>query len=133
MTIYILVGRVVFENQARFRELTATASKNQASMAARAPTAQPTVLKEGSDGKTTEVNVTSDACSSRHTSRAECKRVSYTVKVEASVPVLTPAEKKEQNSADRAAWAYLKCALLFFTAMIITWVRLSPFLPISFL
>lgn len=159
MTIYIIVGRVVFENKARFRELTSNASKNQASMAARPVTAQGSSsqgspvkgspAKQGPNSKTTEVNVTSHSCSSQASSTG-CKRASCIVTIEAVansdapkadtkpkksrrrrlLNLLKKKEKKEKSSADRAAWAYLKCALLFFTAMMVTWVCLAPFLQI---
>lgn len=134
MVIYILVGRVVFENQARFRELSANASKNQANMAATG-IPNPIVLTVGPDSKTTEVNITSDACASR-ANRTECKRASCTIKVTSSTAPIAPKKvkvKKERSSADRAAWSYLKCALLFFTAMVVTWVCIPPFLAICFL
>lgn len=164
MTIYIIVGRVVFENKARFRELTSNASKNQASMAARPVTAQGSSsqgspvqgspvqgspAKQGPNSKTTAVNVTSYSCSSQ-ASPTGCKRASCIVTIEAVansgapkaetkpkksrrrrlLNLLKKKEKKEKSSADRAAWAYLKCALLFFTAMMVTWVCLAPFLQI---
>lgn len=134
MVIYILVGRVVFENQARFRELSANASKNQANMAATG-IPNPIELTVGPDSKTTEVNITSDSCASR-ANRIECKRASCTIKVTSSTTPVAPKKvkvKKERSSADRAAWSYLKCALLFFTAMVVTWVCIPPFLAICFL
>ncbi|KFY76537.1 hypothetical protein V499_03828 [Pseudogymnoascus sp. VKM F-103] len=113
MTIYILVGRIVFRNRARFNELTAQASRNQASMAA-SIVGSPSVLEEGHIAVTTDINVTSDAANS--VEREEYKKGKSTAKVKAK------KEKKEVSSADRAAWVYLKCALMFFTAMIVTWV-----------
>ncbi|OBT61292.1 hypothetical protein VE03_09587 [Pseudogymnoascus sp. 23342-1-I1] len=122
MGIYIVVGKVVFENQARFRELSKIASRNQANMAAAAIAAgaDPSNLEQGLGSRTTEVSVTSMACS--HRNRLHCKLASCTVKVETSTSSRSTKGKKEVSSADRAAWSYLKCALLFFTAMIVTWV-----------
>ncbi|ELR04843.1 hypothetical protein VC83_03654 [Pseudogymnoascus destructans] len=114
MAIYIIVGRIVFQNQARFRELTAQASRNQASMAA-SIVASPSVLEQGHISVITEVDVTSEPCANS-LERVECMEGLSTAKVKAQ------KEKKEVSSADRAAWAYLKCALLFFTAMLVTWV-----------
>lgn len=134
MVIYILVGRVVFENQARFRELSENASKNQANMAATS-IPNPIVLTVGPDSKTTEVNITSDSCASR-ANRTECKRASCTIKVTSTTAPIAPKKvkvKKERSSADRAAWSYLKCALLFFTAMVVVWVCIPPFLAVCFL
>lgn len=85
----------------------------------------PSVLEEGHIAVTTDINVTSDAANS--VEREEYKKGKSTAKVKAK------KEKKEVSSADRAAWVYLKCALMFFTAMIVTWVCLPPFPLISFL
>lgn len=85
----------------------------------------PSVLEEGHIAVTTDINVTSDAANS--VEREEYKKGKSTAKVKAK------KEKKEVSSADRAAWVYLKCALMFFGAMIVTWVCLPPFPPISFL
>ncbi|OBT87670.1 hypothetical protein VE02_02744 [Pseudogymnoascus sp. 03VT05] len=120
MTIYIIVGRIVFRNQARFRELTDQASRNQASMAA-SVVASPSVLEQGHISVITDVNVGSEACANSadlagSDDLAGCKRGSSTAKVKAK------KEKREVNAADRAAWAYLKCAFFFFTAMLLTWV-----------
>jgi hypothetical protein len=122
MTIYIIVGRIVFRNQARYRELTDQASKNQASMTA-SIVASPSVLEQGHISVMSGVNVNSEACPNS-ADLEDCKKGRSTAKVKA---------KKEVSSADRAAWSYLKCAFFFFTAMIVTWVCLPPFPPISFL
>ncbi|KAL5353127.1 hypothetical protein ACLOAV_001158 [Pseudogymnoascus australis] len=129
MVIYIIVGKIVFENQARFRELSKIASRNQANLAAAAVAAgaDPSILEQGFGSRATDVTATSRSCGS-HASPAQCKAASCTVKVEASSRgsrgsrFRRSKEKKEVSSADRAAWSYLKCALLFFTAMVITWV-----------
>lgn len=135
MVIYIIVGKIVFENQARFRELSKIASRNQANMAAAAVAAgaDPSMLEQGLGSST----ATSRSCGS-HANPAQCKAASCTVKEASSrgsrgSRFRRSKEKKEVSSADRAAWSYLKCALLFFTAMVITWVCLLPFLSICFL
>ncbi|KFY26461.1 hypothetical protein V493_04076 [Pseudogymnoascus sp. VKM F-4281 (FW-2241)] len=121
MTIYILVGRVVFQNKARFRELTDIQSKNQAAMAAANLASNPPVQEQGATSKTTEVRATMDPCSSG-ANRAD-KRSSCIINIEAAPTSRAQAEEAQKaNSADRAAWSYLKCALLFFTAMVVTWV-----------
>lgn len=140
MVIYIIVGKIVFENQARFRELSKIASRNQANLAAAAVAAgaDPSILEQGFGSRATDVTATSRSCGS-HASPAQCKAASCTVKVEASSRgsrgsrFRRSKEKKEVSSADRAAWSYLKCALLFFTAMVITWVCLLPSILICFL
>ncbi|KFY39546.1 hypothetical protein V495_05887 [Pseudogymnoascus sp. VKM F-4514 (FW-929)] len=109
--------------------------------------AEPANPKNGGGGggqpvnsKTTEVHITSEsALESGFDTPLDSDRDSfgdrsniekyprYAVNIESSIQ--TPAvndtqapQRRTASPADRAAWAYLKCAMLFFFALLITWV-----------
>ncbi|KFY44764.1 hypothetical protein V494_01334 [Pseudogymnoascus sp. VKM F-4513 (FW-928)] len=141
ISIYICVGRVVFRNKYRFEKLIESASAQQASMATRPTTAQSSA-ENGTDPMTT-VNVI-HACGNLD-SRTDCKNPSCIVNIEAGTrnraetfgtstsnaargfgssitKFFKKKDKSKQSSAERAAWAYLRCSFMFFTAMMVTWV-----------
>jgi hypothetical protein len=145
MFIYACVGKVVYKNHRQFRNLTTTTDNATTTGTATATaTANP---KNGGGGggqpvnsKTTEVHITSEsALESGFDTPLDSDRDSfgdrsniekyprYAVNIESSIQ--TPAvndtqapQRRTASPADRAAWAYLKCAMLFFFALLITWV-----------
>jgi hypothetical protein len=130
ITIYFFVGRVVYANRRRFRELSGSASGNVGPFSMPEP--------EPPASKTTEVHITTSEAPVEDNNRPFDTNISvkiapYAVKIESS-RVRMPNEQGQQaqSIADRAAWAYLKCAMLFFVALLITWVRF-PFLHRAFL
>lgn len=137
MTIYAFVGKVVYKNHRQFRNLHTTTDNATA-------TAIP---NDGADNggtpvnsKTTEVHITSESAlesgfdaafdSDRDNFKARPnteKYPRYAVNIESSIEPTARNDNQAQqrrttSTADRAAWAYLKCALLFFFALLITWV-----------
>ncbi|OBT90618.1 hypothetical protein VE02_00561 [Pseudogymnoascus sp. 03VT05] len=137
MTIYAFVGKVVYKNHRQFRNLHTTTDNATA-------TAIP---NDGADNgsvpvnsKTTEVHITSESVlesgfdaafdSDRDNFKARPnaeKYPRYAVNIESSIEPTTrndgqAPQRRTTSTADRAAWAYLKCALLFFFALLITWV-----------
>ncbi|OBT66779.1 hypothetical protein VE03_04004 [Pseudogymnoascus sp. 23342-1-I1] len=137
MTIYAFVGKVVYKNHRQFRNLTTTTDNATA-------TAIP---NDGSGGgaapvnsKTTEVHITSESAlesgfdtsfdnnSDNFKPRSDTEKYPrYAVNIESSIETRARndtevRQRRTTSSADRAAWAYLKCALLFFFALLITWV-----------
>ncbi|KFY16184.1 hypothetical protein V492_01511 [Pseudogymnoascus sp. VKM F-4246] len=153
ISIYIYVGRVVFRNKYRFEKLIESASAQQASMATRPTTAQSSA--ENATDPMTSTKVVIHACGSLD-SRTDCNNPSCIVNFEAGTrnraqtfgtstsnaarglgtsisKFFKKKDKNKQSSAERAAWAYLRCSFMFFTAMMVTWVCLPPFLALSFL
>lgn len=97
--------------------------------------------------KTTEVRITSqsaedtpnalpdDEGQSRESFQGSRDYQKYTVNIESTrkAPAdrdITVAPNLGLSNSDKAAWAYTKCALLFFAALLITWVSPSSFLPL---
>lgn len=143
MFIYACVGKVVYKNHRQFRNLTTTTDNATTTGTA---TATPNPKNGGGGGgqpvnsKTTEVHITSEsALESGFDTPLDSDRDSfgdrsniekyprYAVNIESSIQ--TPAvndtqapQRRTASPADRAAWAYLKCAMLFFFALLITWV-----------
>lgn len=137
MTIYAFVGKVVYKNHRQFRNLhtttdnaTTTAIPNDGADSGGAPV----------NSKTTEVHITSESVlesgfdtafdSDRDNFKARPsaeKYPRYAVNIESSIEPTArndgqAPQRRTTSTADRAAWAYLKCALLFFFALLITWV-----------
>lgn len=137
MTIYAFVGKVVYKNHRQFRNLTtttdnatATAIPNDGGGSSGAPI----------NSKTTEVHITFESAlesgfdTSFDNNRDNFKAPSntenysrYAVNIESSIENTAKNDSGVQqhrttSTADRAAWAYLKCAMLFFVALLITWV-----------
>ncbi|KFY91420.1 hypothetical protein V500_04683 [Pseudogymnoascus sp. VKM F-4518 (FW-2643)] len=137
MSIYALVGKIIYKNHRQFRNLstttdnaTATAIPNDGGDSGGAPV----------NSKTTEVHITTESAlesgfdtpfdSDRDNFKARPnteKYPRYAVNIES--PNETTArndgevpQRRTTSTADRAAWAYLKCAMLFFIALLITWV-----------
>lgn len=90
--------------------------------------------------KTMEIRITSEAVQgerkgtyqldSRHSADISRKCQQYAVNIQSSSEPKTMrdegrAQKNVGSSSDRAAWAYVKCALLFFIALLITWVSFA--------
>jgi hypothetical protein len=127
-TIYISVGRIIYANRRHFRELSgpdSTAVKPFSN-----PKPEPLALK------TTKVQITTSKAFSElnnqpFNSNSPVKIAPYVVKIESSRIHLLKEQRQVQLIADRAAWAYLKCAMLFFIALLITWVRLPFSIRIS--
>ncbi|KFY91441.1 hypothetical protein V500_04672 [Pseudogymnoascus sp. VKM F-4518 (FW-2643)] len=138
MSIYAFVGKVVYKNHRQFRNLSTTTDNATA-------TAIPPNDGGGSGGtpvnsKTTEVHITSESAlesgfntpfdSDQDNFKARSntdKYPRYAVNIESSIETAARndtelPQQRKASPADRAAWAYLKCALLFFFALLITWV-----------
>ncbi|KFY95953.1 hypothetical protein V498_03031 [Pseudogymnoascus sp. VKM F-4517 (FW-2822)] len=115
MTIYVFIGRVVYANRKRLRELSATGE----------PFSDP--KPEPLASKTTEVHIKTSELPSKlnngpFDNNVPLEIAPYAVEI-GSNRVHLPKEKGQAYSiANRAAWAYLKCAMLFFLALLITWV-----------
>ncbi|KFY15561.1 hypothetical protein V492_01902 [Pseudogymnoascus sp. VKM F-4246] len=140
MGIYALVGKVVYKNHRQFRNLHTTTDNATATATAAA--------NEGGDNggapvnsKTTEVHITSESAlesgfdtpfdSDRDDFKARPSNIDnyarYAVNIESTTePKIRndgdAPQRRATSTADRAAWAYLKCAMLFFCALLITWV-----------
>ncbi|KFY22452.1 hypothetical protein V493_06581 [Pseudogymnoascus sp. VKM F-4281 (FW-2241)] len=133
MSIYAFVGKVVYKNHRQFRNLTTTTDNATA-------TTIPNNDNAPVNSKTTEVHITSESAlesgfdtpfdSSRGNSKARSnteKYPRYAVNIESSMEntagqIGEAPQRRVTSTADRAAWAYLKCAILFFFALLITWV-----------
>lgn len=138
MSIYAFVGKVVYKNHRQFRNLSTTTDNATA-------TAIPPNDGGGNGGtpvnsKTTEVHITSESAlesgfntpfdSDHDNFKARPnteKYPRYAVNIESSIETAARnhtelPQQRKASPADRAAWAYLKCALLFFFALLITWV-----------
>lgn len=131
MIIYALAGKEIYQKRKALKNFSGP---------------QPsTTLDEdrGISSKTTEIRITSEAVQgeqkganqfndhhhedSFHASR---ENPHYAVNIQSSSePQATRDEGRSQkklgSSSDRAAWAYVKCALLFFIALLITWVSFA--------
>ena len=137
MSIYVLVGNVVYKNHRQFRNLS-TATDNATATA---------IPNDGggsgnalANSKTTEVHITTEFAlesgfdtpfdSDRDNFKARSnteKYPRYAVNIESSIETRARndgelPQRRTTSTADRAAWAYLKCAMLFFIALLITWV-----------
>lgn len=126
MTIYIFVGRIVYTNRRHFLELSGSASVPIK------PSSSPKA--ESLAFKTTTVHITTSKAFSKPNnspfdSNSPMNIAPYAAKIESSRVHLPKEQRQAQSIADRAAWAYLKCAMLFFIALLITWVHL----PFSFI
>lgn len=142
MSIYAFVGKVVYKNHRQFRNLSTTTDNATA-------TAIPPNDGGGSgsipvNSKTTEVHITSESAlesgfgtpfdSDQDNFKARSnteKYPRYAVNIESSIETAARndtelPQRRKASPADRAAWAYLKCALLFFFALLITWVSSPP-------
>jgi hypothetical protein len=121
MSIYAVVGRVVYQNHRQSRN---SSDPNLSS-------ANDTHRLVNSN--TTEIQITSERSRTfsfvqPFDARAIENVTQYAVNI-ASTPALDHAHpgynthsKPAMSSTDRAAWAYMKIALLFFAALLITWV-----------
>ncbi|OBT47495.1 hypothetical protein VE00_03261 [Pseudogymnoascus sp. WSF 3629] len=119
MTIYVFIGRVVYANRKRLRELSRSTS------ATGEPFSNP--KPEPLASKTTEVHITTSELPSKLNNRpfdnnGLVKIAPYAVEIESSRIHLLKEQGQAHSIANRAAWAYLKCAMLFFVALLITWV-----------
>lgn len=130
MFIYALVGKVIYDNRRRFHNLSAS---HPSGLAFEAPGPE--------NSRTTDIQVTTvvaahdEANAARAFDEPEAEKYpQYAVNIgtahDPAKPEYNPQTKKTtMSSVDRAAWAYMKCAMLFFFALLITWVC-SP-LPLS--
>ncbi|KFZ11402.1 hypothetical protein V501_04782 [Pseudogymnoascus sp. VKM F-4519 (FW-2642)] len=119
MTIYVFIGRVVYANRKRLRELSGSASATGEPFPN--PNAEPLA------SKTTEVHITTSALPSRPNNRPFDNHglvgiAPYVVEIGSSRAYLPKEQGQTHSIANRAAWAYLKCAMMFFLALLITWV-----------
>lgn len=121
MTIYAFIGRVVYANRKRLRGLSRSTS------ATGEPLSNP--KPEPLASKTTEVHIATSELPSKLNNRpfdnnGPVKIAPYAVEIDSSRVHLQKEQGQAHTIANRAAWAYLKCAMLFFVALLITWVRL---------
>jgi hypothetical protein len=120
MSIYAVVGRVVYQNHRKFHNI------SEPSLSSTHDTHRPV------NSNTTEIQITSEHAPTFSVQPFDAPAIEnltqYAVNI-ASTPALEHAHprynthsKPAMSSTDRAAWAYMKIALLFFAALLITWV-----------
>jgi len=149
MLIYARTGNEIYQKRRQLRSFSATRSCT-------------TVENLPTSSKTTEIRISSQAADdtrkilqddesqSRQSFQGSREYQQYTVNIESARKA--PADKDDTfaqspaaSNTNKAAWAYTKCALLFFAALLITWasyttsftcqtanlIKLSRFLQVS--
>lgn len=155
MLIYALAGKEIYQRRKELNELSAgpgsTVNKDlptsseikETQMTSEAAQNIWEVKDLPMSSKVTEVQITSepvdtqivtnvfDENQSEESASAPQKYPLYTVDIESRYLPKTRsgnvhAKRAGPSSSDLAAWAYVKCALLFFIALLITWVNSTP-------
>lgn len=117
LIIYILAGRVIFNMRGSLRRFagvgqtsprTPTGPTRDTLGTMSPPTTPQQQQQQQNHHPVRPVNSYSCTVSSGHTGRTRNSGV----------------------EANTAAWAYCRCAMLFFLALVITWVRTPPFIPV---
>ncbi|KAI3318174.1 family A G protein-coupled receptor-like protein [Xylariaceae sp. AK1471] len=146
--IYIRAGREIYEKRRQLRKAGNSSSQGQSGH-----DLDGTKLDMLHSMKTTEITVTSESAHEvqqgvddgslrDHNSKAPSESQAagaYSITIsserQARIPPINPeastnrglakAKRRNNNDANNAAWSYTKCAILFFTALLITWIPSS--------
>ncbi|KAI0006946.1 hypothetical protein F4779DRAFT_594368 [Xylariaceae sp. FL0662B] len=138
--IYIRAGRDIYNKRKQLRTFGASSSGHGS---------EPLTMDDPQSVKTTEVKVTSEAAEEmdlgilgRVTPDFNPQKQAYTVTISAKPDEREPhvtveddarpktargmTQKRRANfEANNATWSYSKCAILFFTALLVTWIPSS--------
>ncbi|GAW16830.1 hypothetical protein EKO27_g7074 [Xylaria grammica] len=139
--IYIRAGREIYKKRRQLRKADSSSHGQDYEMSK---------LDEISPTKTTEISVTSEsAAQNKHKAevdllrdieaKADSAAGPYSITISSvRAPPAVPSHigpstnlsqgktrRKKTNEAGKAAWAFTKCAILFFTALVVTWIPSS--------
>lgn len=116
LVIYILAGRVIFNLRGTLRKF----AGNPGGTSPRTPTA-PT---RDTLGRASMTRPYSTHAPGEHLHQDVLTSYSCTISSGGKEPpVLTTRSRNSAVEANTAAWAYCRCAMLFFIALVITWVN----------
>ena len=155
LAIYIAAGKQIFEKRRQLRSFAGHASNEMATTLPE-PFANPFGTKTTEISVSTELADMSERPSERNSMDANGKLRKgniyndYSVTIEGSKPpVLAPPvspgprklstrggpvdlnqwQRRAAMESNNAAWSYTKCAMLFFVAILVTWVSRAPSFP----
>ncbi|KAI1423750.1 G-protein coupled receptor [Xylaria sp. FL1777] len=142
--IYIRAGREIYRKRRQLRKADSSSHGHDYEMS------QLGELYSKKTTVTTEISVTSESVAQSHQkaqdelrdveSKADSVPSAYSIMISSGrrqAPAIpnnqnSPAntsqgkgKKKKNNEASSAAWVYTKCAILFFTALLVTWIPSS--------
>ncbi|KAI9860803.1 MAG: hypothetical protein M1830_006218, partial [Pleopsidium flavum] len=129
MLIYARTGNEIYQKRRQLRNLSATRSFTAAeNLHMSSKTTEIRVISQAADD--TRKISRDDEGQSRESFQGPREYQKYTVNIESAGKARankddTFAESRAASNIDRAAWAYTKCALLFFAALLITWASHS--------